>query len=73
MSEEAFYFYFSQGVTVCLLLLSEYLGSTDRHESNSIFKLICCCICITSKKQARLFIEDQNVEPVVVIVEGDKV
>lgn len=70
--DEAFYFYFSQGITVALLLLSEYLGSTTRHEPNSIFKLICCCFCITSLERVVAFIEEEDA-PIVVAVEGDKV
>lgn len=76
-SDEEFYFYLSNGVTIFLLLLSEYLGSTTRHESNSIYKLICCCFCITSIKQAREFIAREDAgEPIAIVIEvvpGDKV
>lgn len=71
MADDEFYFYFSNAVTITLLLLSEYLGSTTRHEPNSIYKLICCCVCITSLDRAREFIEREDA--IVVEVQGDKV
>lgn len=71
-SDEEFYFYVSNAVTISLLLFSEYLGSTTRHESNSIYKLICCCFCITSLDRAREFIEREDAI-VVVEVPGNKV